>query len=84
MSSIKMATIATQDVESLEWFYAHTINTGIISITIGIIIIGVLCFVHYAFGLLVPLGILVAYMVRWRLESALPASISSERKEYRS
>lgn len=63
MSSIKMATIATQDVESLEWFYAHTINTGIISITIGIIIIGVLCFVHYAFGLLVLLGILVAYMV---------------------
>lgn len=43
MTTAEMATIASQDIEYLEWFYAHTMNMGFISL----IILGIVSFLFY-------------------------------------
>lgn len=63
MSSVEMATIATQDVEYLEWFYAHTINSSIISLVVAVSIIAAMFSIHVYFGLTLSISVILTYFV---------------------
>lgn len=63
MSSVEMATIATQDVEYLEWFYAHTINSSIISLVIAVAIIAAMFSIHIYFGLTLSISVILTYLI---------------------
>ena len=51
MMSSEMASIASNDMNLIEWFYAHTINIFVVSIIIGIGLLGFFAFLHPVFAL---------------------------------
>ena len=51
MMSSEMASIASNDMNLIEWFYAHTINIFVVSIIIGIGMLGFFAFLHPFFAL---------------------------------
>ena len=69
MGSVEMATIATQDVEHLEWFYAHTINSSIISLVIAISVIGAMFMVHPYFGIILLCSVILTYFIPYFFRS---------------
>ena len=51
MMSSEMVSIASSDMNLIEWFYAHTINIFVVSVFICTVLIGVFAFLHPFFAL---------------------------------
>ncbi|WP_036598837.1 ABC transporter ATP-binding protein [Oribacterium sp. oral taxon 078] len=50
MMSSEMVSIASSDMNLIEWFYAHTINIFVVSIVLCAVLIGVFAFLHPFFA----------------------------------
>jgi len=62
-----VGTTAMSDVESLEWFYAHTLGSGINALLSPLIVSVALVWLVGPIGLIVPLGIAALLAIPWLL-----------------
>lgn len=66
----ELAGTAMNDVETLEWFYAHTLGSGVNAIVSPAIVSIVLFALVGPVGLIVPAGVLLLLAVPWMLSAA--------------
>ena len=63
----EVAGTAMSDVETLEWFYAHTLGAGINAIVSPFLVSIVLVALVGPIGLIVPAGVLLLLLIPWLL-----------------